>query len=134
MQVPVCLIGCLLWVCAANHGFAHSLEEVKQAFPDKIEAVPDDLLETTLLLGDTAGMQSVREDLHEKQHRLLRDYVRTHIERKCADLVAHIPTLDQDIVRLRDQGQAIEEQRLREIRDSAQEFIAANCRSPEPTR
>jgi hypothetical protein len=73
-------------------------------------------------------MNSVREELHgKKPHRLLLEHVRTHIERKCAYLIANIPNLDQDIVRLRDQGQAREAQQLRDIRDSAQEFIVANC-------
>ena len=91
MHVSVYLVGCLAWAFVANTVFAHSLEEVKQAFPDEIEAVPDDLLEMTRLLGDTAGMNSVREELHEKQHCLLLDHLRTNIERKRADLVANIP-------------------------------------------
>jgi len=118
---------CLLWLCVAGHLQAHTLDEVKQAFPDQIEVVPDDLVVVTRVLDTTAGMNSVREELHEKQHRLLLEHVRKHVERKCADLVGNIPRLDQDIIRLRDQGQVEAEQRLREIRDNAQTFIAVNC-------
>jgi hypothetical protein len=117
-----------LWLCVANHLPAHTLDEVRQAFPDKIEVVPGDLVELTRLLATTAGTNSVREELHEKQHRLLLDHVRKHIERKCVELVGNISKLDQDIIRLRDVGQVKEEGRLREIRDSAQAFIAVNCK------
>jgi hypothetical protein len=128
MQSFRCWIPCLLWLCAANLSSAHTLEEIRQAFPDQTEALPDDLLELTRLLDGAAGTNSVREDLHERQHRLLLDHVRTHIDRKCADLVAKLPLLDQDIVRLRDQEKVEEEQKLREIRDGAQTFIALNCK------
>lgn len=119
---------CLLWLGVPSHLPAHTLDEVKQAFPDQMETVPPDLLEITRLLDNSAGMNSVREELHEKQHRLLLDHVESHIERKCADLLDNIPKLDQQIIRLRDQALVKEEQRLREIRDSAQAFIAVNCR------
>lgn len=128
MQRSRCLILCLLCLCAATLSSAHTLEEIRQAFPGQTEVVPEDLVEITRLLDSAAGTNSVREELHEKQHRLLLEHVRAHIDRKCADLVTKLPLLDQDIVHLRDQGKTEEEQRLREIRDGAQTFIAHNCK------
>jgi hypothetical protein len=128
MQRSRCSILCLMCLCAATLSSAHTLEEIRQAFPDQTDVVPNDLVEITRLLDGAAGTNSVREELHERQHRLLLEHVRTHIDRKCADLVAKLPLLDRDIVRLRDQEKTEEEQKLREIRDGAQTFIDLNCK------
>ena len=46
----------------------------------------------------TAGMNSIREQAHARQHHILDQYVRAHTERKCAEFLATIPRLDQEIV------------------------------------
>ena len=124
-------MGCLIWICSGMPLLAHTLDEVKQALPDKTESIPHDLLDMTQLLNSTVGTNSVRDSVHAKQHRLLLDHVRAQITRKCGELAASLPSLDQDIVRLRERGEPQEEQTLRDIRDIAEAFLAENCHAAD---
>ena len=104
---------------------AHSLEEVKQLFEQ--EPIPTELEELTKELGITAGMKSVREQAHVKQHQILEQYVRARTERKCTESLTTISRLDQEIVDLRERGQHEQEQAQREARDITAAFIAESC-------
>ena len=72
----------------------------------------------------TAGMNSIREQAHARQHHILDQYVRAHTERKCAEFLATIPRLDQEIVAFRERGQHEEEQAQRKAGDDTAALIA----------
>ena len=109
---------------------AHSLEEVKQVFEQ--ESISPELVEVTKEVEMTAGMKSVREQVHARQHHILEQYVRARTTRKCADSMLMLPRLDQEIVGSLEQGQTKKEQELRTIRDTTAAFIAANCGTSVP--
>jgi hypothetical protein len=132
MKAFVRMIGVVLSLGMASVAASHSFDEIQKAFEDSKENVPIDLAEITRILNNTAGTSSVREQVHTEQHRLLLEYVQARMKRKCADLTVQIPELDEEIIRLRDEARREEERHLREVRDNAQTFITANCRSVEP--
>ena len=115
----------ILVLFQATGADAHSLEEVKQLFEQ--EPIPTELEELTKELGTTAGMKSVREQAHAKQHQILEQYVRARTERKCAESLTTISRLDQEIVDLQERGQHEQEQAQREVRDMTAAFIAESC-------
>lgn len=104
---------------------AHSAEEVMKTFDRG--PIPKELLEATKELETTAGQKSSREDAHAKQHELLEQYTRAGTERKCTEALADIFNLDAAIVRSRDQGNAEEENKLRQIRDDRAELVKLEC-------
>jgi len=108
---------------------AHSLEEVQQVFEQ--EPISPELVELTKELEMTAGMKSLREQVHAQQHQILEQYVRARTTRKCADSMLMLPRLDQEIARSQEQGQITEEQKLREMRDTTAAFITKTCASTE---
>ena len=134
MNSLVQITGLVLFLGAASVAASHSLEEIHEAFGDPKDDIPADLVEITRALTSTAGTSSVREQVHMEQHRLLLEYVQARTARKCADLTAQLPQLDEEIIRLRDEARREEEGHLREVRDDAQTFITANCRSVEPPK
>lgn len=107
---------------------AHDLKELQKAFEQ--EPIPPELMEVTKEVEMTAGMKSLREQAHTKQHGLLKEYLRARSERMCTESLATIPRLDQEIVDLRDQGQHEEEQEQRTERDITTGVIAETCTSP----
>ncbi len=119
-----------LLLCRTTGAAGHSLEEVQQVFEQ--ESIPPDLVEVTQELETTAGMKSIREQIHAKQHHILQQYVRARTTRKCADSMLMLPRLDQEIVGFLEQGQTKKEQELRKIRDTTAAFIAANCGTSVP--
>jgi hypothetical protein len=104
---------------------AHSAEEVMKAFDRG--PIPNELLEATKELEATAGHKSIREDAHARQHELLEQYPRAGMDRKCTEAMADIPKLDAAIVRFRDQGDAEEENKLRQIRDDRAALVKVEC-------
>lgn len=104
---------------------AHSADEVMETFDRG--PIPKELLEATRELEATAGQKSSREDAHARQHELLEQYTRAGTERKCTEAMADIAKLDAAIVRSRDQGNAEEENKLRQIRDDRAELVKVEC-------
>ncbi len=119
-----------LLLCRTTSAAAHSLEEVKQVFEQ--ESISPELMEVTKEMEMTAGMKSIREQVHAKQHHILEQYVRARTTRKCADSMLMLPRLDQEMVGFLEQGQTKKEQELRTIRDTTAAFIAANCGTSVP--
>jgi hypothetical protein len=111
---------------------AHSLKELDQLFEH--EALPTELIELTKEMETTAGMKSVREETHAKQHQLLDQYVQARTERKCAEALTTISRLDLEIVVLRERGDQEEEQTQRKTRDDTAAFIEKTCTSTSPTK
>jgi len=104
---------------------AHDLKELREAFGQ--EPIPPELMEITKEVDMTAGMKSLREQAHAKQHQLLKEHLRARTERICTESLANIPRLDQEIVDLRDRGQHEEEQAERKERDVTTGVIAETC-------
>ena len=98
----------------------HSADELKRIFDPG--PVPQELEAATKELDRTAGMKSIREEAHAKQHILLDQYVRALTERKCRESIANISELDQAIVERRDRGQIEEENDFRQIRQERRAF------------
>ena len=125
---------CLMFSCLGLLPFqptdavAHGLKELREAFEQ--EPIPPELMEVTKELENTAGMKSIREQAHAKQHQLLKEYLRARTERICTESLENIPRLDQEIVDLRDQGQHEEEQAERNKREVTTGVIAETCTSP----
>ena len=117
---------------------AHSVEQLKAVFDQT--PIPEELLEATKALGDTAGMNSVRETAHSKQHAILKQHLRALADRKCRQFITNLSVLDGEIVDFRDKGITEVEQTLRERRDATAAFIEAECteasvkatQTPEP--
>ncbi len=107
---------------------AHDLKELREAFEQ--EPIPPELVEITKEVDMTAGMRSLREQAHAKQHQLLKEYLRARTERICTESLESIPRLNQEIVDLRGQGQHEEEQAERKERDVTTGVIAKTCTSP----
>jgi len=116
-----------LLLCRTTGAAAHSLKEVQQAFEQ--ESISPELVEVTKELEITAGMKSVREQVHARQHHILEQYVRARAERKCIESLTTISRLDQQIVDLRERGQQDEEQAQRKVRDATAAFITETCAS-----
>ena len=125
------LILCASVMLIASMTFAHSLEEVHQAFEGFPGEIPPDLVEATRAFTSSAGSNSIREQAHESQHQLIQDHLRALTHRKCSEVTATLPDLDEQIVHQRDQGRKGEEDKLRALRDVAQSYLSANCRSPQ---
>ena len=111
---------------------AHSLKEIDQLFEE--EAIPAELVELTKELEATAGAKSIREEVHARQHDVLDQYIRARTERKCAEALAGISRLDEEIVYLREQGQQEHEHAQRKERDDKAAFITEHCSSTSPGR
>lgn len=123
MIMIVAVVGC-------GTGLAHDLSEVKDTLAES-DDIPSEILEATRMLESTAGTSSVRDRVHEKQHQLLLEHVRVRTKRKCQDLITRLPSLDQEIISLREAGRKEEEQTLRDVRETAQQFVTTNCSSVE---
>ena len=119
---------CLLWswlLFQATYAGAHNVDELKAIFDPT--PIPEELKAATKELNATAGMKSIREEAHDKQHALLDQYVRALTERKCREAIASISEVDREIVEARDQGTIEVEQQLRQLRDDTAAFVAAKC-------
>lgn len=123
------LVWCASVMPFASVTFAHSLEEVEQAFEGFPGEIPPDLVEATQAFIRSAGSNSIREQAHDSQHQLIQAHLRALTHRKCSEVAASLPRVDEQIVQQRDQGQKGEEEKLRALRDVAQTFLSANCRS-----
>jgi hypothetical protein len=128
LKQSVCLTVCLALPCTSVLTSAHTLEEIQQAFADGTDGVPQELVDVTRQLDSTAGTKSVREQVHATQHRLLLEYLRARTAQKCADFTAKLPDLDRAIIESREAERREEEQRLRDVRDTAQAFLSVNCK------
>ncbi len=104
---------------------SHSLDALRALFDGG--PVPRELLESTRELEATAGHKTTRETAHAEQHRLLEEYLRAGLERRCTEAVADVSQLDHAIVRFRDEGQAEEEQALRQDREEKAAFLKTKC-------
>jgi hypothetical protein len=111
---------------------AHSLDELDRLYGD--EPIPPELVELTRELNMTAGAKSIREQVHEKQHQVLEQYIHARMERKCEDALTNVSRLDREIVVLQAQGQHEEEQAKRKVRDDTALFIKRSCSSASPTK
>lgn len=111
---------------------AHGADEVQKLFDRG--PIPKELQEATKELDATAGMKSMREEAHAKQHHLLDAYILAAAERKCREVEADIGPLDAAIIDARDQGNAEEEHTLRQTRDERASFLATECASAKPER
>lgn len=124
-------VQCLLCLCLGillfktTHALAHSADELKAVFDQT--PIPEELLEVTKELGGTAGMKSIREAAHAKQHEILEQHVRALADRKCRQSVTNISVIDGEIVDFRDKGTTEVEQKLREIRDDTAAFVETEC-------
>ncbi len=120
------------------HALAHSAEQLKAVFDQT--PIPEELLEATKALGDTTGMNTIREAAHVKQHALLEQHLRALADRKCRQSITNISVIDGEIVDFRDKGITEVEQTLRERRDAMAAYIEAECtdalvepsQTPEP--
>ena len=136
-QYFFCLCVGVLLLCPA-HARAHSIEQLKSLFDPT--PIPEELLEATKVLADTAGLNSIRDTAHSKQHALLEQYLRALADRKCRLSMANLSVIDREIVDFRDKGITDVEQALRERRDATAAFIETDCteasvtppQSPEP--
>ena len=126
----LCLIGSYLGLLLFQPpgAVAHDLKELREAFEQ--EPIPRELMDVTKELEMTAGMNSLREQAHAKQHQLLKGYLHVRTERICTESLANISRLDQEVVDLRDQGQHEAEQAERKERDVTTGVIAEMCTSP----
>lgn len=126
----------LVWLCILlffpASVAAHSADEVQQLF--ERGPIPKELFEATKELDATAGMKSLREEAHGKQHRLLQSYMQAAAERRCKEAEVDIGRLDIAIVDFRDQGNAEEEHKLRQQRDERAAFFTAECAEAQPER
>lgn len=104
---------------------AHNIDELKGVFEPT--PVPQELIEATKELDATAGMKSIREGAHDKQHALLDQYVRALVDKQCQESIDNIARIDRQIVDVRDQGNTESEQNLRALRADAAAFIEAKC-------
>lgn len=112
-------------LCHPTYAGAHNVDELKAVFEQT--PIPEELMEATKELNATAGMKSIREEAHEKQHTLLEQYVRAQVDRTCRESLANISEIDQEIVDVRDQGSPEIEQKLRQLRDATAAFVATKC-------
>jgi len=112
-------------LCHSIHAGAHNVDELRAIFEQT--PIPKELMEATRELNATAGMKSIREEAHEKQHTLLEQYVRARADRKCREALTNISEIDQEIVDVRDQGSPEIEQKLRQLRDATAAFVATKC-------
>ncbi len=120
------------------HALAHSAEQLKAVFDQT--PIPEELLEATKALGDTAGTTSIREAVHTKQHEILEQHLRALADRKCRQSITNISVIDGEIVDFRDKGITEVEQKLRERRDATAAFVEVECteasvkssQTPEP--
>jgi hypothetical protein len=119
------ILECVRLLVVTGAATAHSLQEIDRLFEE--EAVPTELVEVTKELDMTAGVKTVREQVHARQHELLEQYLQARIERKCTESVASISRLDLEIVELQERGQHEAEQAKRELRDTTAAFLAKNC-------
>jgi hypothetical protein len=133
LKQSVCLAVCLALQCASVLSSAHTLEEIQQAFADGSDGVPQELVDVTRRLDSTAGTNSVREQVHADQHRLLVEYLRARTAQRCADFLAKLPELDRAIIESREAERREEEQKLRDVRDTAQAFLSVNCKELDRT-
>jgi hypothetical protein len=113
-----------LWPCPA-HVSAHNADELKAVFEPT--PVPVELLEATKELNATAGMKSIREEAHDKQHALLDQYLRAVLDRQCRESLENITRIDRQIVEVRDTGNTESEQDLRHLRDETAAFVETKC-------
>jgi hypothetical protein len=122
------------WLCGAllygllpypAHVRAHNADELKAVFEPT--PVPQELLEATKELNATAGMKSIREEAHDKQHALLDQYLRAVLDRQCRESLENITQIDRQIVEVRDTGNTEPEQDLRHLRDETAAFVEAKC-------
>jgi hypothetical protein len=90
---------------------AHSAEEAGKAFDRG--PIPGELLEATKDLEATAGQKSSREEAHEKQHKLLDQYVQAGKERKCTEAMADISRLMRPLLSFANQAKVQQENALR---------------------
>jgi hypothetical protein len=123
-----------LWLCGAllyglwpypAHVSAHNADELKAVFEPT--PVPVELLEATKELNATAGMKSIREEAHDKQHALLDQYLRAVLDRQCRESLENITRIDRQIVEVRDTGNTESEQDLRHLRDETAAFVETKC-------
>ncbi len=109
----------------APHVGAHSAEQLKAVFDQT--PIPEEISAATKALGDTAGMNSIREAAHIKQHELLEQHLRALADRKCRQSITNLAVIDGEIIDVRDKGLTEVEQTLRERRDATAAFIEAEC-------
>jgi hypothetical protein len=123
-----------LWLCGAllcglwpypAHVSAHNADELKAVFEPT--PVPQELIEATKELNATAGMKSIREEAHDKQHALLDQYLRALLDKQCRESLENIARIDRQIVEVRDTGNTEPEQNLRHLRDETAAFVEAKC-------
>lgn len=129
-------LGALLF--HSPHAWGHSAEQLKAVFDQT--PIPEELSEATKALGDTAGMNSIREAAHAKQHEILKQHLRRLADSKCRQSIMNLSVIDGEIIDFRDKGITEVEQTLRERRDAMAAFIEAECtdasarqsQTPEP--
>ena len=128
-----------LWLCGSvlsclwtqpAHVMAHNMNELRAVFDPT--PIPQELIEATKELDATAGMKSLREEAHDKQHALLNQYVRALMDKQCSESIENISRIDRQILEVRDKENAESEQKLRDLRDDAAAFVEAKC-SPTST-
>jgi hypothetical protein len=123
------LIVVLLRMTAAS---GHGLDEIDRLFEG--EPIPSELVELTSELDMTAGAKSVREQVHDKQHQILEQYIRARRERKCEEAFTSVSRLDLEIVVLQERGLHEEEHAKRKVRDDTAAFIKNSCDAASLTK
>ena len=121
------IIHCMILTMVPMGAAAHSLQEINRLFGD--EAIPTELVELTKDLDMTAGVKTIREQLHAKQHTVLAQYLQARTDRKCVEARASISRLDLEIGTLLERGDHEEEDARRKERDDATAFIEESCHS-----
>lgn len=104
---------------------AHSEQAVRNALDRG--PIPEELIDATRELESTAGTNSLREEAHAKQHRLLEQYLKLGWQRTCEKSRAALTRLDDAILVARDSANVEEESRLRHARERVALVIAEIC-------
>lgn len=116
----------LSWVFfQPTHVDAHNVDELTTLFEPT--PVPQELMEAAKELDATAGMKSIREEAHNKQHALLHQYIKALADKQCRESLDKISGIDREIVEARDKGSAETEQKLREQRRDTAGFVDKKC-------
>lgn len=117
------LLGAMIFTVTT--AMAHSEQAVRDAFDRG--PIPQELADATRELESTSGTNSVRAKAHDRQHRLLEQYMKAGQQRRCQESKEALIRLDEAILAARNSATAEEEQHLRQERDDTAAVITETC-------
>ena len=126
------VLSCICFLLLQSDAVAHSLLEIDQLFEG--EAIPTELVELTEELEVTAGIKSVRAQVHANQHQTLAQYIHARTERKCTESRTGLSRLGLAIVELQERRHHEEEHAIRKERDDLAAFITKYCAATSPIK